>query len=211
MKTFCDLYLHLNGNDIDEVVQKFAHQCQPPWQRRSDKEKELASLGEKYFCFERGEKPGSPSAALFLCSKDDGTWRVANIVPVSVGQLSYKQYNEMLEDFLESIINPAIKDTTVEAEMTSHEITIGSVAGEEVEKALDRFSIVANKSTGSAHPSDRRLWFEFLSLANESTTELRTNLAIRALIERGWSEERAYELGLEFEFADELLSYVRGR
>ena len=39
--------------------------------------------------------------------------------------------------------------------------------------------------------------------------KLDVNLIIHTLRELGWSGERAYELGLQFEFAESLLSYVQ--
>jgi hypothetical protein len=211
MKAFRDLYVHLNGADIEDFVEKLARQCPSPWKRRLDKEKDIESLIGKGFCFERGKKTKSPSAALFLFPKNDDIWHVSNIVPIDVRELSYDQYNEVLEEFLESIVEPVIAGTNIRTEMTSNEITVGSVAGKSVEEALVRFSNLANKSTGSSHPKDRQRWFEFLLLANEAPSKLNADLVIRALIELGWSEDRAYELGSQFEFADDLLSYFRER
>lgn len=209
MKTFRDLYLYLNGADIDDLAEKLTQQCQPPWWRSPDKEADLGLSGGKPFCFERKDKADSPSAALFLFPKYNDVWYISNIVPINISELSHDQYNEVLEDFLKSIVQPVIERTKITVEITSSEITVGGVAGKEVEDALIRFSNLANKSTGSSHPLDRRRWFEFLILANDATTELHTDLVIRELIELGWSEERAYELGLQFEFANDLLTYFR--
>jgi len=47
-------------------------------------------------------------------------------------------------------------------------------------------------------------------LANKQRTNLQTDLVIQTLIDLGWSDERAYELGIEFEFAQDLLNYFKG-
>lgn len=211
MKTFRDLYLRLNGVSIEEVTEKLTLHCHPPWLRCYDNEDGLELSGKKPYCFEREETAGAPSAALFLFEKDDDVWYVSNIVPASVSELSYDEYNEILEDFLESLVKPSIEGTVAEAEITSNEVSVRSVAGREVEAALVRFSKLANKSAGSSHPLDRQRWFEFLVLANQAHSNLNADLIIRALIELGWSEERAYELGLQFEFANDLLSYFQER
>ena len=106
---------------------------------------------------------------------------------------------------------PAIEGSSITADLTSNKISVGSVAGDEVEKALVRFSNLANKSTGSSHPLDRKRWLEFLILAHEAGSDLHADLIIRSLVELGWSEGKAIELGIEFEFAEDLLSYIQER
>jgi hypothetical protein len=211
MKTYRDLYIHLNGVDIETFSKLLEDQCKEPWIRQKDKEIELGVTGDKPLCFEA--KSGTPiaAAALFIFPKRGETWWVSNIVPTEVTEISYDQYNAALEDFYERIVRPAINGTAIEAELTSGEISVGSVAGEAVESALARFSNLANKSTGSSHPLDKKRWFEFLVLANEAKSDLHADLVIRALTELGWSTERAFELGLEFEFAEDLLSYLKER
>lgn len=211
MKTFRDLYLHLNGADINSLVKRFAKKCHPPWYRSTDKENDVELPEMKHFCFERKGETSLPSAVLFLFPKDDDSWYVSNIMPSGISELSYDQYNTILEDFLKAVVQPAIKGTQITAEITSNEISIGSLAGKEVEDALVRFSDLANKSTGNSHPLDRKRWFDFLVLANDSTSELPTDLVIQELVELGWSEERAYELGLQYELANDLLNYLRER
>ena len=134
---------------------------------------------------------------------------MSNIVPTEQNELTHDQYNDALISFNEQIIQPAIIDTPITAQLTSDVITVASVAGIEVENALKRFSKLANKSTGTSHPSDQKRWFEFLTMAHHAHAKLDVNLIIHTLRELGWSGERAYELGLQFEFAESLLSYVQ--
>ena len=136
---------------------------------------------------------------------------MSNIVPTEASELTYDQYNLALENFYENIVLPAIEGSAITADLTSNQISVGSVAGEDVEKALMRFSNLANKSTGSSHPLDRNRWFEFLILAHESESNLYADLIIRSLVELGWSDEKAIQLGIEFEFAKDLLSYMQER
>lgn len=208
MKTFRDLYIHLNGVDLEIFSNDLERQSKAPWRRRKDKEEDLGGTGDKPICFESSKGSSVAPAALFLFPKNQETWWVSNIVPTEKSELTYDEYNAALENFFENIVRPAIEETPVTAELTSNEITIGSLAGVEAEKALVRFSNAANKSTGSSHPLDRKRWFEFLILVHEAKADLHADLIIRALVELGWSEERAIELGLQFEFAEDLLSYI---
>lgn len=211
MKTFRDLYIHLNGVDSETFSNELESQSKAPWVRRKDKEEELGGTGDKPICFEAKKGTSIEPAALFIFPKDGKTWWVSNIVPTEVSELTHDQYNAALENFFESIVQPAIKDSSITAELTSNEVSVGSVAGVKVEKALVSFSNLANKSTGSSHPLDRKRWLEFLILAHESGFELHTDLIIHTLVELGWSEEKAIELGIQFEFAQDLLSYMQER
>lgn len=211
MKTFRELYLHLNGASIEEIGASLTRHCRSPWRRCEDKENDLGLSGRKPLCFEsQGGGEISP-AALFLFPKKDDVWNVSNIVPTKESELGPKKYNLVLENFLANVVTPAIAGTSATVEVSSDEISIGSVAGTEVERALVSFSNLANKSTGSSHPSDRERWFEFLILASEAEPSPDTELVINTLIELGWSEEKAYDLGLRYEFANGLLSYARER
>ena len=209
MKTFRDLYIQLNGVNTETFTQKLESQTNSIWVRRKDKE-EIGSGEEHFMCFEAVKNDTSMSVALFLFPYSDAeTWWVSNIVPTEQNELTHDQYNDALMSFNEQIIQPAIIDTPITAQLTSDVITVASVAGIEVENALKRFSKLANKSTGTSHPSDQKRWFEFLTMAHHAHAKLDVNLIIHTLRELGWSGERAYELGLQFEFAESLLSYVQ--
>lgn len=211
MKTFRDLYISLNGTDFEELPSLFESYCRPPWSRMEDKEGGLGLSGPQPYCYESDGSSGLSPAALFLFQKAPGTWYVSNIVPTQASELNYDEYNSVLEHFFEHVVKPAISDTKIRAEITTNEISIGSVAGKEVEDALKRFSNLANKSTGSSHPLDRERWFEFLLLAHDAHSTLDVDLVIRSLMEMGWADDRAHDLGVQYEFSQDLLSYAAER
>lgn len=211
MKTFRELYIHLNGIEIDAFSKDLDTQLKGGWIRRNDKEKAHDSIVGKLLCFEAEEGNSISPAALFIAQKADATLWVSNIVPTESSELNYDEYNSVLEDFYENIVLPAIDETPITAELTSDQISIGSIAGDEVERALITFSNLANKSTGSSHPLDKKRWLEFLILAHQSQSNLYSDMVIRTLVELGWSEEKAIQLGIEYEFAEDLLSYIEGR
>lgn len=211
MKTFRDLYIHLNGIDIETFSNELERQSKEPWIRRKEEEEELKGVGGTPICFEASKGSPVAPATLFIFPTEGETLWVSNIVPTEGSELTYDQYNFALENFYENIVRPAIADSPITAELTSDKISIGSVAGDEVEKAFVRFSNLANKSTGSSHPLDRKRWLEFLILAHETGSDLHIDLVIRSLVELGWSEEKAFELGIQFEFAEELLTYMQER
>lgn len=207
MKQFQDLFLQLNGSDINSLVDSLTQHCNSLWKRREDKED--GAGGYRPYCFESVGNENLAAAALFLYERESGVWYVSNIVPTVERELSHDQYNSLLRDFASNVVKPAIEDLSVTANLTADEISISSVAGQAVEDALRRFSTLANKSTGTSHPNDRKRWFEFVTMAYKSSDELYADLVIRTLIEFGWPEDMAYELGIKYEYAIDLLAYVQ--
>ena len=210
MKTFRDLYIYLNGISSNDFLDKLENELKAPWIRGRDKESREIAV-DKSICFEAQEGSSVSPSELFIFQKDNDTLWVSNIVPTGKGSLTYDQYNFALENFYENIVTPAIEDISTTAELTSDQISVSKIAGEEVEKALMLFSDLANKSTGSSHPADKRRWLEFLVLAQEAKPDLDPDIIIRTLTELGWSEDMAFNLGIQFDFAQDLLSYVGKR
>jgi hypothetical protein len=210
MKTFRDLYIRLSGHSIDDFIARVAASCHAPWHRAIDEEEKLPAPGSMMFSFGRKTDSALPGAFLFIANKEGDLWYVSNIVPTERAELGYDRYNNILIDFEKNVLRPAIAGTRIEVDLTGDYISIRDVAGGDVEDALSTFSKLANKSTGSSHPLDRERWFHFLVLANKQRTNLQTDLVIQTLIDLGWSDERAYELGIEFEFAQDLLNYFKG-
>jgi hypothetical protein len=209
MKTFRDLFINLNGHTIEELIGKLTQQCSTPWVRAVDREKDLHAFDSQMYCFVRNADENFPKAALVLADKEDDKWYVPNIVPAESGELGIDNYNGILLDFEKSVLRPALTGMTVTTIITNDHISITDIAGKDVEKALERFSALANKSTGSSHPSDKERWFQFLVMANQKEGRITTDLVRQTLLDQGWSSDRAYELMLEYEFARDLLNYKK--
>lgn len=79
----------------------------------------------------------------------------------------------------------------------------------EAREVLESFSRLANKSTLAGHPSDEKRWFRFLYLAHKTNKQIDVELVIKSLKDLGWSDDAAYRLGLQFEFAQSLLSFIK--
>jgi hypothetical protein len=74
-------------------------------------------------------------------------------------------------------------------------------------RLLHAFSLMANKSTGAAHPRDRQRWNEFVVAAHRDGCDVGASDLQQLLIENeGWSEEKAVELSLLFEHEISLLN-----
>lgn len=211
MRVFRDLYIRLNGAKIEDLIEQFTARTGDHWNRALDREKDAGSMGEKAFSFEHTAGDGLERAGLSLFQKEGDTWYVPNIIPLDSGQLSHDQYNKILENFLDTIVRPSIEGLPITAELTGDVVILKDVVGEDVAALLHKFSVLANKSTGSSHPCDRNRWFDFLITVQKKRISLDTDLLINSLMEDGWSEDRAHDLAIEFEFAIGLLDYKEGK
>lgn len=211
MKVFRDLYIKLNGVKVEELIEQFTARCGDHWHRALDREQDAGSMGEKAFSFEHTAEDGLERAGLSLFQKEGDTWYVPNIIPLDSSQLSRDQYNKILENFLDTIVRQSIAGLPVAAELSGDVVFLKDVVGEDVAVLLHNFSVLANKSTGSSHPCDRNRWFDFLIAVQKKRISLDTDLLIHSLMEDGWSEDRAHDLAIEFEFAIGLLDYKEGR
>ena len=211
MKVFRDLYIKLNGVKVEELIEQFTARCGDHWHRALDRERDAGSMGEKAFSFEHTAEDGLERAGLSLFQKEGDTWYVPNIVPLDSSQLSRDQYNKILENFLDTIVLPSIAGLPVTAELSGDVVILKDVVGEDVAALLQKFSVLSNKSTGSSHPCDRNRWYDFLIAVQRKRISLDTDLLIHSLMEEGWSEDRAHDLAIEYEFAIGLLDYKEGR
>lgn len=211
MLTFKDLVIKANDKDIENFISALTERLSgnPIWSRSEDKENNVLGVG-KIYAFKREKDNKLPSAGLSLFPKDKNiSWYVPNVVPLEYGQLSYVEYNGILTEFFEDLVNPIASELGIRAEITSGAVTDVDILGEEAAQALTVFSNLANKSTGSSHPCDRERWLAFIYEVCTSGNSIDVGLLERLLIEQGWDEERAIKLVIEFEFGRDLIGYIR--
>jgi hypothetical protein len=91
--------------------------------------------------------------------------------------------------------------------MTEADADLERWVSPETAKKLRRFCRAANKRTGSGHPADRKLWYDFIVAAYREGAEFDSPTLARWLREvGGWDEDWSYKLASEYEFARGLLT-----
>lgn len=209
MKTFQNLYIDLNGYDIESFIEQLTKNCDANWKRAFEREENAKYFREKAFSFEYAGGNGLPNAGLTLFEDENGIWYVPNIIPIEIKELSIDEYNKLLVNFKTTLVEPAIQNTPITIVLTKNEVFLDDFIDKEAIEALKRFSSLANKSTGNSHPNDKKRWFEFLVAAQKSEKKPSFDMLKTTLIEQGWSEEFAYDLAFEFEHGQELLDFVK--
>ncbi|CAK0779082.1 conserved hypothetical protein [uncultured Gammaproteobacteria bacterium] len=210
MKRFKDMEVVGPDDKLLALVEKITAEAPPNWTRDAVAESRLVDLGgegkESGFAFVRDAQDGCPKSGVFL-ARDAGRLYIPNIVPCESGQLSFDQYNSILDEF-SVIVRANIDDGDgMSLNTTSDVTTITDWISPDAAALLNRFSVLANQSTGSSHPLDFNRWTEFLIKVHKEGASLDVDILIRWLIEEGgWHEDQASRLGIEYEFSMRLLT-----
>lgn len=203
---FRELQFSGEPRDLDALASAIENRLGSPWSRAADVE-EGPVLGGQYRVFRREEDAQLPAALLHLM--DDGQRiLVANIVPAGGDGLSENQYNGILVEFADHFAGEAAREIGLLMEVGPDEVDLGNELDEDTFRALLLFSRTSNRSTGSAHPSDREKWFDFMIQLHRSGRAVSTGVLQEFLMREGWSESVAWDLILEFEFGMGLLRRV---
>jgi len=207
LDVFQDLILRLPADRRSQAREALVSSAVLPWAHAKDREHlvHVHSPDEDIIAFEREAGDGIDAAGLVLWSRDDG-YEVVNIVPLEASELEPVRYNRVLQDFVVKVAVPAASAAGFVVEPGPAAQGLGDWLSEDAAAALRRFSVLANKSTGSSHPSDQRRWFSFLIAVHHDPGRLDTSRLIRWLCEvEGWSPDKAHELAIEYEYGLALL------
>lgn len=212
MKTYKDIYISFNNvENIKNYIDLITKNISAPWQRSLDREKDASSfVSEQVFCFERVADDINLACGLTIFHKDEKTLYIPNIVPRESGQFSVDEYNSLLTEFYQIYLYPYADANHINIEITNDTLSDEDILNKTVADSLRRFSVLANQSTGSSHPCDRKRWYEFICLAFDlsKSKSINTELLQQILIEQGWGNDKALDLIIEYEFGTGLLEYL---
>lgn len=198
-----DLKVGGTTEQIASLIEHMTNGARAPWARSAEGEENIGR--ESFRVFKRDADEALPAVGVALHLEPDGV-EVVNIVPRDLNNLEPGVYNAVLQEFLESLLQPAADAQSLAVVTSTGSTSLAAEIGPEIARLLEVFSGAANQSTGSSHPLDFRRWAAFLIAAHRSGSKVDTWLLEKTLREQGWSEEHASDLVSEFEFARDLLS-----
>lgn len=206
IEVFQDLSLNFREEYRMEIRQILRSCAKTPWHHAEKIEKEIT---EDTMVFERESGDDLPNPDLTLWAEPYG-YKVVNIVSLEIDNMGMSVYNDVLNDFLNRIVKPASKNADFRIKIKPRMQSITDWTSQKSADALHRFSVLANKSTGSSHSSDQKRWFQFLLSARRTRRRLSPHLLRRWLVEvEGWQSEVAESLVMEYEYGMDLLDHIR--
>lgn len=216
MEIFRELFIRGEPHQLVATADTIEQAFSDGWTRERAAEAKLhpmlGSTNRHAYCFACSKKGRRPAAALFLLEKDAHVFYVTNIVPDEKHQLSHAEYNALMEEFYTRFARPCAEKAGARAELTDSNVDLEHWMSPRTAERLRRFSGSANKSTGSAHPADKELWFDFVLAAHQERSSLDASTLGRWLIEvDGWSTEVADDLAIQYERERALLAFSDGR
>lgn len=187
---------------------------------------------KEYIAFDyMGDKVEHSEVAIYFGTDvwREGSFRVVNIVPLQKNQLSIDEYNAVLDLFYNDIIVPN-RSKMLEIKINAPESDIFDplkYISKEALSKLEKFSNMANKSTGSSHPCDEERWYDFICqtvvdgkvfdydtifrfLKDEDYWGTREKGFIGSMGRFAWDEEHAAELASEYDNNVRILQYYNG-
>lgn len=213
METFRELAIAFRDLPASTIIVELTSAAVPPWSRDQGAEERMRSVTlptKAIHCaFARAEGAGVEPGVLWLVLKGDHRLEVNNIVPTKKTELSYREYNAILQDFVERVVQPvkAKLAREVEIAITAAEYRLVEHLPADVYKQLEAFATMANRTTGSGHPSDQRRWLDFLTASHRQRCFVDAGVLARWFQEdMHWPVEASWKLASEYEFARDLLT-----
>lgn len=204
--------LNLRGPDAKRPGLRDAliNEAKAPWffePKKSEEMQQYARDSEDILVFRRAEGGTCRAAGLTLWGTPDGYY-VPNIVPIEPGRLTHDEYNAILDDFITAVASPIVAQFDFVIDASVGQQGLDDWLSPDVAEMLRRFSVLANKSTGSSHPMDRDRWFAFVVGIHRTGADFDGEKLARWLheVER-WDEDSAHELSAEYENYLDLLKY----
>jgi hypothetical protein len=208
IEVYRDMTLHGPVAKKAELRSALIAAAASPW--RFDVERSAEVMGQTVtsddvLIFRCEPNNGIPAVGLTLWETEDGYY-VPNIVPVEMGNLTYRQYNAALDDFIVRIVEPIAQKFDFAVNATDSSQSLEDWVSSDTAVKLRRFS--ANKSTGASHPMDERRWFDFVVAVHRANDKLDPSKLARWLNEaEGWDDDAAHKLAGDFENGLALLAH----
>lgn len=131
---------------------------------------------------------------------------VSNITPNKSGQLTFHQYNSIIDKFYEEIIEKNIIPE-FDVNFSKDEITINDLADKTTISKLKSWIDSSNHSTLNTHPLDFKKWCDFIFTSHNNQSTLTASQLEKYLIEdvKIYDEDLVSKIVLEYEYSLDLL------
>jgi hypothetical protein len=210
MKLFRELKITGNPETLERVIENIEKSLDNGWSRDRQAEAEVnddESSPLKRYCFSCTEVECRPGSRLWISGPWYGRLFVFNIIPTTVLQLSYDEYNSILAEFYGQFVVSAIQGMDVEISLTDGDLSLEKLMSPKTIEILRKFTQESPHYKGSVM-INQELWYNFLVAAHKDDAKLDPDTLEHWLREdEGWSEDMAFKLAEQYDSARLLLDY----
>lgn len=213
MEVFQNLKIYVPEDKEELFIKGFFNKLKSSnWTHKTDFEagykKNTASTDDLIICIETDDlKFSNQTLKGFVWMwKKKNYFEVFNIIPSKSGSLTYGQYNFILNTFYDNLLSDIVRELELKTEVSNPNKSIIDLIGKDAGDALLKFSKSANKSTGNSHPYDFNRWCDFVFIIHRKEIPLNIDDFVRWLEEEeNWTNDIAWKLGLDLEYALNIL------
>lgn len=214
MKTYGELAIELRGVTPEQFGDAAEAAASGGWARDRSKDDEMrrGGGGDPWFTFTLTGHSTLPTTFVFVTQrhKTSSALYVPNAISPARDHLTYDEYNQLLASFADGVLAPLKAAGKIDFALFGSDIDLTRQLPQAVYDRLRRFSVAANKRTGSSHPLDQERWMDFLIAVDDARIRLDSQTLARWLVEsEGWDADQASRLAEEYEFGRELLQRRR--
>ncbi len=215
MKVFKNLSILGDPNSVKTFFEQIYNKLPRDWEKskQADKLKDYLSI-----TYSGRLLPKAMVSLNYSHQQEKECLEIGNIVPVDKSQLTMDEYNKILDLFLSEVVIPYCeKDKHLKYDVSKTDIfdPLVYISNLSLNKLIT-FCIEANKKTGSAHPSDEKLWFDFICQTVNDDRILPSEILKQFLMDsdywekkttKSWDEKIAEELTSQYEICVDILKY----
>jgi hypothetical protein len=210
MKTFKHLKIEsTDSQTLKDILSSIISGLPSNWKLRSDLvndyAKNVSKSKDEIGCFESPIIGNQQGFVWFVIWEEELS--IVNIVPTVSGELTFDEYNNILDAFYIDCVSRPLTGKSVAVKISVGIYDIEALAGKNTFDALNKWENLCNHSTGNSHPNDFEHWADFVSIAFNEKSELTPDLLSRWLVEeRNWKDEDLVsELMVDYEYGLALL------
>lgn len=215
MKVFKDLSILGDPNSVKTFFEQIYNKLPRDWEKskQADKLKDYLSI-----TYSGRLLPKAMVSLNYSHQQEKECLEIGNIVPVDKSQLTMDEYNKILDLFLSEVVIPYCeKDKHLKYDVSKTDIfdPLVYISNLSLNKLIT-FCKEANKKTGSVHPSDKKLWFDFICQTVKDDRIFPSDLLKPFLMDtdywekketKSWEEKIAEELTSQYEICVDILKY----
>lgn len=213
MRKFTELVIESDEKNLIQLLEhlKTANSKQFIFEKKLSEEyaQNIFVNDNQVACFRTTQKKHFDSKIWIVAN--NAQFRITNIVSNTISELGITRYNQVMYDFFHDFVSKFL-DKRYNVYYSGEIVDMSELISKSAYDALIKWESVCNKSNPIGHPSDEKLWFEFIKQIVKNNDKLASSDLEKWLVEdKNWSfsflNEEISKLIAYYEYSIDLLIY----